>query len=120
MIPWPLALLTMVYGLLAFLSAVQVITCAAQHALAGGLWSLVWFLLTSASAVGLPSRYAWARRCAVLTALLFVISALVGATILVLRQPPQPRAALGETLLAGVALIVIRYLTRPPIKAQFH
>ena len=120
MIPWPLAALTILYGLLAFLSAVQLITCAAQHQLAGGLWSTLWFVVTAASAIGLPSKSEWGRRCAVAAAAFFVAGALAAALVLVTHRPPEPGRALVDTLLAGAALVVIRYLSRPVIKEQFR
>ena len=120
MIPWPLAALSILYGLLAFLSVVRLTECLARGMLAGGLWSMLWVVVASGACIGLPGQKEWGRRLAVFGAILFMAAALIGAVILVVRVPPQPRLALLETLLAGLALMVLRYLTRPHIKGQFR
>ena len=119
MVPWPLAALSILYGLLAFLSAVRLVECIAQQSVAGILWTALWLVLAAGACIGLPAQKEWGRRFAVVGASLFTVAAIVGAVILVAHVPPQPQQALLETLLAGVALIVIRYLSRPVIKARF-
>lgn len=120
MIPWPLAALSILYGLLAFLSAVRLAGCIARGTVAGIVWTALWLLVASAACIGLPAQKEWGRRCALVGAILFTAAALVGAVMLVMRTPPQPQQALLETVLAGVALVVLRYLRRPVIKAQFQ
>ena len=120
MIPWPLAALSLLYGLLAFLSAVRLVECLARGMAAGVAWMAVWVVIASGACVGLPAQKEWGRRFAVVGAVLFTAAAIVGAVVLVVRVPPQPQQALLETVLAGVALVVIRYLSRPVIKAKFQ
>ena len=120
MIPWPLAALSILYGLLAFLSAVQMVTCIAQQSAAGVVWTALWLVLAAGACIGLPAQKEWGRRFAVVGAALFTVAAIIGAVVLVVHTPPQPQQALLETLLAGVALIVVRYLRRPIVKAQFR
>ncbi len=120
MIPWPLAALSMLYGLLAFLSVVRLTACLAQHDVMSSVWTALWLAVTAGACIGLPGQKEWGRRCAVGGAALFTAAAIISAVVVVVRVPPQPRYALLDTLLAGAALIVMRYLRRPVIKAQFH
>ena len=120
MIPWPLAALSVLYGLLAFLSAVRLVECIAQQSSAGIVWTVLWLVIASGACIGLPAQKEWGRRFAVVGAALFTVAAIIGAVVLVVRVPPHPQQALLETVLAGVALIIIRYLRRPVIKAQFQ
>ena len=119
MIPWPLAALSILYGLLAFLSAVRLVECIAQPSAVGIAWTALWLVLAAGACIGLPAQKEWGRRFAVVGATLFTAAAIVGAVLLVVRVPPQPQQALLETMLAGTAIIVIRYLKRPVIKSQF-
>ena len=119
MVPWPLAALSILYGLLAFLSAVRLVECIAQQSAAGVAWTALWLVLAAGACIGLPAQKEWARRFAVIGAALFLTGAVVSALVLVVRTPPHPKFALLDTLLAGTALIVIRYLRRPVIKSKF-
>ena len=119
MIPWPLAALSILYGLLAFLSAVRLVECIAQPSAVGVAWTALWLVLAAGACIGLPAQKEWGRRFAVVGAALFTVAAIIGAVVLVVRTPPHPKFALLDTLLAGVALVVIRYLRRPVIKSKF-
>ena len=119
MIPWPLAALAVVYGLLAFLSAVRVVTCLAVRDWLGVGWSGLWFAVTAVACVGLPAQRELGRKCAIIGAVLFLPVALRVAVQHVLQTPPRPDGALISVALAGVAMIILRYLRRPVIKAQF-
>ena len=109
----------MLYGLLAFLSAVHLTTCLAQRDLLSVVWTLLWLAVTAGACIGLPGQHEWGRRCAVAGAIAFLIAAMVAALMAIFTAPPRPQAALTATLLAGVPLIILRYLRRPIIKAQF-
>ena len=120
MIPWPLAALSMLYGSLAFLSAVHLMTCLAQRDVVSSIWLVLWLAVTAGACIGLPGQKEWGRRCALAGALLFLVTAIVVAFMALLVSPPQPRVALTVTLLAGAPMIILRYLRRPVVKAQFQ
>ena len=69
--------------------------------------------------IGLAWLKPWARRLAIWTSVLMMLGAMGVAGIALAKASPQPMRSLMATGLAGVQLVVIRYLTRPHVKAWF-
>ena len=61
----------------------------------------------------------WARKLAVWTSLFLMFGSLAAAWIEVAQTPPQPKGSLLATGLASLLFLMIRYLTRPRVKAWF-
>ena len=118
MVPWPIALLSMGYTLLAPSSAVM--TWRHLHGqVAGWVWSGAWCAVSVVLVAGLATLKPWARRLAVWVSGALMVSAL-GAGILAITQvPPQPTRSLAATVMACVQVVVMRYLTRPHVRAWF-
>ena len=118
MVPWPVALLTLFYGLLAAVSGVgvwKIVTGAADRPL---LWPVAWLALSVAVMCGLPLLKSWARRLAVAgSAGLGLVT--LGFALLI-AGAGRPGLGLLGALLAGTHLVVIRYLRRPSVKGYFE
>ena len=117
MIPWPIALLTLFYGLLAALCGATLWKIAIGAGERSALWPLAWLVLSAAVMCGLPLLKSWARRLAVASSAGLGLVTL-GFALLV-AGVGRPWLGLLGTLLAGTHLIVIRYLRRPTVKAWF-
>lgn len=118
MVPWPIALLSLFYGVIATLSAATV-----WKALSGAgdrpfLWPAMWLALSTGVMCGLPLLKPWARGLAVAASTLLVAITLAVAGVVVLAG--RPLMALVATVGAAVHVIAIRYLTRPQVKAWFR
>ena len=117
MVPWPIALLTLFYGIVAAVSAAtlwRILIGVTERPMA---WPLVWLALSAGAMCGLPLLQAWGRRCAVWTSWLLTASTLAGSALLVASG--RPAAGLAVTFSAALHLLVIRYLTRPSVKRWF-
>ena len=119
MVPWPIALLSIGYTMLATSSAAAVW----RHLGQGGAWSLLWAggwcAVSVVLVAGLATLKPWARRLAVWVSVGLMVGAL-GAGVLAIRQvPPQPMRGLFGRLMACTQLVILRYLTRPHVKAWF-
>lgn len=117
MVPWPIALLTLFYGLLAAVSAAAVWKIATGALSRPIIWPVVWLTLSATLMCGLPLLKPWARRAAV-----FGSAALAAVTLAfaaVVAGSGRPALALAGALLAGTHFIIIRYLQRPQTKAYF-
>ncbi|OGX29264.1 MAG: hypothetical protein A3B78_01430 [Omnitrophica WOR_2 bacterium RIFCSPHIGHO2_02_FULL_67_20] len=117
MVPWPIALLTLFYGLLAAVTgaaAWKILTGAADRPL---LWPAVWLGLSVAVMCGLPLLKPWARRLAIAgSAGLGLVT--LGFALLIAGSG-RPGLGVMGALLAGTHLVVIRYLRRPEVKRLF-
>ena len=117
MVPWPIGILTLFYGVIAAASAAtawKVVIGASQQPLS---WPLLWLALSGGIVYGLPLLRAWARTLAIAGSALLMLSSLAVAGRIIMAG--HPLAGLLATLGAGVHGIVIRYLTRPHVKAWF-
>ena len=117
MVPWPIGILTLFYGVLATISAANV-----WHVLCGTsqqsmVWPLAWFVGSMAITCGLPLLKPWARWLAIAGSVVMIMISLVMADLLARSGHPWP--AMAATLGAGVHLVIIRYLRRPTIKTFF-
>lgn len=117
MVPWPIALLSLFYGVIATVSAAtlwQILSGASDRPL---LWPAMWLALSTGVMCGLPLLKPWARTLAIVASALMVLMTLAVAGLLVTSG--RPFASLGATLAAGLHFFVIRYLQRPAIRAYF-
>ena len=117
MVPWPIALLTLFFGVIAAASgatAWKVLNGASERSLT---WAVAWLALSIAIACGLPLLKRWARRLAVIGTWGLALMTLAVSAFLILSG--RPLAALGSTLATVVYLVVIRYLGRPSVKTYF-
>ncbi len=119
MIPWSIALLVVGYTVVAASSTVTVYRVMSgwlEHPL---LWPALWSVLSTTLAIGLALLRPWARTLAVWSSVLMALSALGAAWMAIAQSHPEPLRSVFATGMAGVQLVVIRYLTRPWVKAWF-
>ena len=117
MVPWPIALLSLFYGIVAAASAAtlwKVLVGAVERPVA---WPLCWLVLSAGAMCGLPLLRSWGRRFAVWTSSLLTASTLAGSALLVASG--RPVAGLAVTFSTAFHLLVIRYLTRPSVRHWF-
>lgn len=117
MVPWPIALLTLFYGLIAALSAAMVWQVVAGMSARSLSWPLVWLVASAGAMVGLPLLKPWARHLAIGTSLLLLGLTLAVAGALVVSG--SPLGALLAACGAAVHVVVIRYLQCPVLKGYF-
>ena len=120
MIPWPIALLCMLYVAIATSSSAtlfQIISGGLAHS---PMWPLVWWAVSAMLVVGLALMKPWARMLAVIASTVMTVGALGMAVIVVLPAQPHGAQSLLATLMAGGHLVIIRYLTRPHVRAWFE
>lgn len=117
MVPWPIALLTLFYGVLATVSAATVWKIAMGASDRPLLWPAMWLVVSAGIMCGLPLLKSWGRRCAIGASGLLMLSTLAVAGRIIMGG--HPLAGLLATMGAAIHVIVIRYLQRPAIKAYF-
>lgn len=119
MIPWPIALIAAFYGVVFAWSSAALWRAGAAPASASIGWAGWWSAGSFVLMVGLVFLKPWARRLAVWSSGLLLLSSL-GAALLAVAQPvPDARHSLLATGLAALQLVLIRYLTRPHVKRWF-
>ena len=119
MVPWPVAVVCGLYAVIATSAAAAVWRALPQGGAAVIGWSGLWLAMAGSVVAGLARMKPWGRRLAVWGSLALLVGALGSAVLAVMQAPPQPLRGLTATGLAGVYLVVIRYLTRPRVKAWF-
>ena len=117
MIPWPIAFLTLFYGVIATLSAATIWRIATGVIARPLLRPLAWLAVSSSVTFGLPLLKSWGRTVTVAASALMALTTLAVAGLLVVGG--RPLAALLVAVAAGGHILVIRYLQRPAIKAYF-
>jgi hypothetical protein len=118
MVPWPIALIAVVYAAVGTVAAAQWWQALLRGS--SGVWvSGAWAALLGVVVAGLAFLQPWARRLAVWTSVLLMVSGLALAVMAAILVPPSGRQSLMGTGLASVQLFIIRYLTRPRVKAWF-
>ena len=117
MVPWPVALLTLFYGVIAAISAANAWNIAAGVVQRPLVWPLVWLALSGGAMCGLPLLQAWGRQLAIWTSSLLMVATLAAAGLFILGG--RPGAALAVTLSTAFHAMVIRYLQRPTVRAYF-
>ena len=117
MIPWPIALLTLYYAVIATLagaSAWQIVNGLSQRP----LWSQVaWLVLCGGAMIGLPLLKSWGRRLAIIAAVALGLTTLAVAAGLVAMH--RPGLGLVAAFTVAAPALVIRYLQRPTVKTWF-
>ena len=117
MIPTPIAILALFYGLVATLSAAAVWRVASGASHQSLLWAVGWLALSVGATCGLPLLRPWGRTLALVTS-----AALMAATLAVsaaLIASGHPGAGLAVTFTTAFHALVIRYLGRPVVKRYF-
>lgn len=119
MVPWPIAVVCGLYAVIATAAAVAVWRALSEGGVAAIGWSWFWLAMAGSVVAGLAFMKPWGRRLAVWGSLALLVGALGSAVLAIMHAPPQPLRSMTATGLAGVYLVVIRYLTRPRVKAWF-
>ena len=117
MVPWPIALLTLYYGVVAATSAAM-----AWKALIGVshqplIWPITWLALSAGAMCGLPLAKLWGRSLATWTSVLLILATLALSGMWILAG--RPGAGLLVTLSTVGHFMAIRYLQRPVVKTYF-
>jgi hypothetical protein len=118
MVPWPVALLSVFYGVIATLSAAtvwQVATGAVDRPM---LWPVLWLAMSAGVMCGLPLLRPWGRSLAIVASWLLVAVTLAIAGLVVMAG--RPVVGLLATVSGAVHVAAIRYLRRPAVKAYFR
>jgi hypothetical protein len=128
MIPWPIAVLTLFYGVIATVAAAHAWRMVVSGSLAWAVlhkasispfvWALVWVGVASAAMVGLPLRRLWGRSLAMITSWLLILTTLALAGVLVASG--KPGLGLAVTFSVACHYLMIRYLKRPMVVAWFR
>ncbi len=118
MIPWPIALLTLFYGVLAAASAAGVLRILSGLDHRQLFWVAAWLILCSVVMCGLPLLKSWARMLAIIGSLLMTVMTLTVAALLVATD--RPGIALAATFAAAIHVLIIRYLQRPVVQRLFE
>jgi len=128
MVPWPIALLTLFYGVIATVAAAHAWRMLVPGAVTSAIfqkasishvgWALVWLVVASAAMIGLPLRRLWGRSLAILTSWLLIATTLAIAGALVAAG--KPALALAVSCSVGCHYLMIRYLKRPLVVAWFR
>ena len=119
MVPWPIAMLCALYTVLATSSAATLWRALQGHQHQALLWSLLWGGLCTTVVMGLAGLRPWARRLTLWASALMMVAALGVAGMVVIQARPDPMRSLLATGMAGLQLVLMRYLTRPHVKQWF-
>jgi len=118
MIPWPIALLSIGYTIVATSAAATIWRHLPGQG--GAVWlGAFWCAVSVILVAGLATLKPWARRLALWVSVGLMAGALGAGVLAILQVPPQPMRSLGGTLMACAQLVVLRYLTRPHVRAWF-
>lgn len=118
MVPWPIGLLALFYGVIATSAAAtawRIMQGVTHQVLAV---QAAWFGVSAGAMIGLALLKSWGRTLAVWTSVLLMVTMLAIAGLLALAAGQ----ALGGLLVAagaGLHMLAIRYLQRPTVKALF-
>ena len=119
MVPWPIAFFVVLYTMLGTAMGADAWRAWQGRAMQRAALPLAWCAIFMTLAIGLSFMRSWARRSVVWVSVFLMVATLSAAVMAVVRVPPQPKAAMWGTLLAGAQFLAIRYLTRPRVKAWF-
>ena len=119
MIPWPIALLVILYAAIATASAASAWRAWQGWEAHSVWWPVFWMIACGAVALGLAWLKPWARAAAVWLSVLLVAGSLGSAWLAIAAARPAPAQGIAATLIAGAHLVVIRYLTRPRVTGWF-
>ncbi len=119
MVPWPITVVCGLYAVIATSAAAAVWRALSGEGVAAIGWSWFWLAMAGSIVAGLAFMKPWGRRLAVWGSLALLVGTMGSAVLAVMQAHPQPLRSMTATGLAGVYLVVIRYLTRPRVKAWF-
>ncbi len=117
MVPWPIALLTLYYGVVTAASAAMAWKAFVGISHQSMIWPVGWFALSAGAMCGLPLAKPWGRGLAIWTSVLLIVATLSFSGILILGG--RPGAGLLVTLSTAGHFLAIRYLQRPIVKTYF-
>lgn len=117
MIPWPIALLTLFYGVLATVAGAGLWRALVSPNGSGG-WTVLGFVLCAAATIGLPLMKDWARKLAIGIAVWIAVVTLAYAALLV--KAGEPGLALAATFSTAIEWLIVRYLRRPAVTSWFR
>ena len=117
MVPWPIALLSLGFGLLAASSGAMACRIVLSGASQPLIWPAAWFALSATAMCGLALLKPWARTLAVVGLIWIVVVELSWADLFIAAG--RPGGALLAAFGAGIPLLLIRYLQRPVVRAYF-
>jgi hypothetical protein len=118
MVPWPIALLTIFYGMVAALSAATIWQIATGAVARPLLWPILWLTVSAGVMCGVPLLKPWGRALAIIASWLMVVVTLAIAGLVVMAG--RPLLGLLATVSGTVHVVAIRYLRRPAVKAYFN
>ena len=119
MIPWPIALLALLYGVVAALAAQSSWTIISGVSSRPLLVHLAWLGLSTGATAGLLFLKPWGRLLAIWTSILLMVVLLAVSGMLVLGAKEHGFGFL-VAVMAAVQMLTIRYLRLPKVKALFR
>ena len=119
MIPWSIAFLALLYGIVAALAArsswIIMVGLSSRP-----LWAHVaWLGLSASATVGLLFLKSWGRLFAIWTSILLMVVLLAISALLVLIEK-EPKLGFLLAVIAAAQVLPIRYLRLPQVKALFR
>lgn len=117
MIPWPIALLTLFYGAVAFYSAASLWKVVLGLSHQSVFWLSLWLVLSAAATTGLVWLKPWGRRFAMGTSWFLIISTLTVSALYIAAG--KPSIGLVITFTTACHYLMIRYLKRPAVVVWF-
>ncbi len=117
MVPWPIALLALYYGVIAATSAATVWKICAGVMSRSMTWPILWFVVAAGAMFGLTWLKPWGRVLAIVGATWTTVTTLCLAALFI--KAGRPGGALLTTLSMTVQVLIIRYLQRPSVKSFF-
>ncbi len=117
MVPVPIAMLSLGYGILAAVAGTAVWKVLIGSVAGNMLWPASWLVLSLVSACGLALLKPWARTLAIVGFVLITLVILSLAGVLITSG--RPVGALAAAIGTGVPLLAIRYLRRPVVRELF-
>ena len=119
MIPWSIALLALVYGVMAALAAKASWTIVIGLSSRPLLPQLLWLVLSVGATCGLLFLKSWGRLLAIWTSILMMVVLLALSALLVLVAK-EPKLGFLLAMIAAAQVLPIRYLRLPKVKALFQ
>ncbi|GEM_PF-1682743 len=117
MVPWPIACLSLFFGIIATASAANLWKIVSGMSQQSVIWSVLWLGVSVGAMCGLALLKPWGRTLAIagFIALCAVMLAMAG----LLASAHHPAGAILSAVMAGVHIVAIRYLQRDATKAYF-
>lgn len=117
MIPWPIALLILFYGGVAFYSAASLWSRFLGSGGQSPVVLVLWMALSAVAATGLIWLKPWGRRFAMITSWLFIVTTLSLSALFIASG--KPAVGLATTFTTACHYLMIRYLKRPEVLGWF-